>query len=180
MHSRKTSFSSHGSSSHSGSPSISAFTPSFARPNLSISLPNGTPVSPAERSVISLEKEIMRLQEVLKERESEISILEGQLKAPLDSAISPRTPTPSAKLNGNGTSLPRLDVKVNGQSDESDTQTTVSLSPKTIGQFNHIRKSMELNSHHNYASYTDASSEKDDSVISEADESLERLNELML
>jgi hypothetical protein len=33
-----------------------------------------------ERSAVSLEKEIMRLQEVLRERETEISVLEESLK----------------------------------------------------------------------------------------------------
>ena len=48
-----------------------------SRANLSISLPIGPS---HERSVASLEKEIMRLQEVLKERESEITSLETILK----------------------------------------------------------------------------------------------------
>ena len=52
--------------------------PSGPRVNLSISLPIGPG---HERSVASLEKEIMRLQEVLKDRESEISTLETTLKA---------------------------------------------------------------------------------------------------
>ncbi|KAJ7801116.1 hypothetical protein B0H14DRAFT_3784053 [Mycena olivaceomarginata] len=69
VHSRKTSFST-SNSSHSPSTSHSSPFLSPHRPNLLISLPNSTPspIHPNECSVHSLEKEIMRLQEVLKER----------------------------------------------------------------------------------------------------------------
>ena len=68
--SRKASFSSHGTSSPAQSPH---------RPTLSISLPTLN-VSPNERSAASLEKEITRLQDVLRERKQEIAHLEISLK----------------------------------------------------------------------------------------------------
>ncbi|KAI6132008.1 kinesin domain-containing protein [Pisolithus croceorrhizus] len=70
--SRRISGSSHGTSSP-----ISQ-SPSIHHSNLSISLssPNGGGTPTEHRSVVSMEREIMRLQEVLKEREAEISALE--------------------------------------------------------------------------------------------------------
>ncbi|KAJ7681788.1 hypothetical protein B0H17DRAFT_1161098 [Mycena rosella] len=173
VHSRKTSFST-SSSSHSPSNSHSSpFLASHARPNLSISLPNSafSPVNPNERSVHSLEKEIMRLQEVLKDREAEITVLEGSLKeskskAPVtvngdaaeDSVPAPLDPITPVGINGNAN--------------------PVHLSPKTISQFDNIRRSM---SHEPPSVTTDSESDLNgSSVFSEQDESLERLNELML
>ncbi|RDB21522.1 hypothetical protein Hypma_011769 [Hypsizygus marmoreus] len=172
VHSRKTSFSSHGTgSSHSpsNSHSHSATTSSYltgARPNLSISLPSlSPPVNPNERSVGSLEKEIMRLQEVLKDREAEITLLEESLKQSQEekaaaAALSVSTPIENGLPNGKVTSP------------------EPALSPKTINQFDHIRKTMENGNGHAY--HDSASEVNGSSVFSETDESLERLNELML
>ncbi|KAJ6618850.1 hypothetical protein B0H10DRAFT_1877274 [Mycena sp. CBHHK59/15] len=149
VHSRKTSFST-SSSAHSHSPSAS-------RPSLSIALP-ASPAG-AERSVHSLEKEIMRLQEVLKEREAEIAVLEGSLKTP----AAPVTPPPHVNGNANG--------DVNG----------LHLSPKTISQFDNIRRSMSHEMPVNANLRDDTESDLNgSSVFSDQDESLERLNELML
>ncbi|PIL24290.1 hypothetical protein GSI_14043 [Ganoderma sinense ZZ0214-1] len=98
----------------------------------------------------SLEEEIMRLQDVIKEREAEISALETTLKGK-DQLSQPSTATqPPAKLD-----VPEL----NGEA-------LMHLSPQTITQFSEIRKSLDL---HHVNQYTS-------SVV---DESLVRLNELM-
>lgn len=131
---------------------------SALRPNLSISLPSLT-VSPHERSVPSLEKEIMRLQDVLREREQEIAHLEISLKekngasvaASSDSMSAPTVPsTPdeaSESVNGDGNA--------------------VFLSPKTMSHFDEIKSSMKIGS------------DLDSVSASEAEETMERLNELM-
>lgn len=133
--SRKASTSSHGTStslSHS---------PSRSKPNLSISL-SGSAINPTERSVTSLEKEIMRLQEVLSQREAEITVLEDSLKE------KERTP---------------LTVTEEHADDDVDSH----LSPKTVHNFEEIRRSMVQN-------------EFKDESISDSDASLQRLNDLML
>ncbi|KAF6764027.1 kinesin [Ephemerocybe angulata] len=168
VHSRKTSLSSHGtSSSHSPSNSHS-FNGLTHRPNLSISLPSLSPtINGNERSVSSLEKEIIRLQEVLRERETEITALEASLKESQRASLEAEAAASSVKgpaLNGvNG--FTRID---NGDA----ALLNAALSPRTIDQFDHIRKTMEGNGH---ATHSEAPS----SVMSD-DESLERLNELML
>ncbi|KAI9446696.1 kinesin domain-containing protein [Lactarius indigo] len=103
--SRKASFSSHGTSSPTQSPH---------RPTLSISLP-ALGVSPNERSAASLEKEIMRLQDVLKEREQEIAHLEISLKE--KETLTPSTPNIQSTTNSPSTFL----------------------SPRTINQFDEIK-----------------------------------------
>ncbi|KIY61669.1 kinesin [Cylindrobasidium torrendii FP15055 ss-10] len=163
VHSRKTSFSS--ASSHSRSESNSTF--SGSRPNLSISLPNHH----NERSVSSLEKEIMRLQEVLRERETEIQSLEVSLKQSQDDrsvTSSPFVVTPADLPTPINT---KNDERVNG---------AAHLSPKTISNFDHIRRSMEITGNGIIDLNSDFESDRNESVISESDESLERLNELML
>ncbi|PPQ98823.1 hypothetical protein CVT24_003377 [Panaeolus cyanescens] len=158
-HLRKASFSSHGtssshspSSSHSGSHSLSTLQSFGHRPNLSISMPSLSPVA-HERSVSSLEKEIMRLQEVLKEREAEITVLEDSLKEIQQEKLASGE-TPFSEI---GTVSSTADI---------------TLSPKTLHQFDSIRKTMEngtgaVNGSESASSFSD-------------DESLERLNELML
>ncbi|KAI0672882.1 kinesin [Trametes maxima] len=141
--SRKASTSSHGTSS-----SVS-HSPAHSRPNLSISLPS-VAVSPTERSVASLEEEIMRLQDVLKEREAEISVLETSLKEKNETNGAPST----------------LAAELNRSSPEGNGNDLVHLSPKTIDHFTEIRKSLDL---HHSNQYT----------VSDVDESLVRLNELM-
>ncbi|KAF9012100.1 kinesin-domain-containing protein [Hymenopellis radicata] len=173
VHSRKTSSSSH-SSSHSRSESNSTSTLNSlllgTRPNLSISVPNGN----SERSVSSLETEIMRLQEVLKERESEIMALEASLKQTQDDRSTASSPAIVTPADGSPETVP---AKMNGHHAEE-----AHLSPKTLSHFNHIRKSMELNHNgHDVVDLGDSESERNDSsVTSDTDESLERLNELML
>jgi hypothetical protein len=108
-----------------------------------------------ERSIPSLEQEIMRLQEVLKDREREISLLEESLKE----RQQDKRPS-SAGSNSN-----RDDVC---EVDEEPFMPDAMLSPKTLNQFDHIRKTMEGANGH--AVYTE----------NPEDESLERLNELML
>lgn len=166
LHSRKTSFSSHGTgSSHSPSNSHSYFSSTTSqslasRPNLSISLPSVSPTAPSnERSVFSLEKEIMRLQEVLKEREAEISLLEGSLKERQEQDLA---------QGGVSTEQPAT-LMVNGNALALDT----TLSPKTMNQFDNIRKSIVMENDNG------AAPREGSSVYSE-DDSLERLNELML
>ncbi|KAI0306797.1 hypothetical protein B0F90DRAFT_1808404 [Multifurca ochricompacta] len=140
--SRKTSFSSHGTSSPAQSP---------RRPNLSISLPSLN-VSPNERSAASLEKEIMRLQDVLKEREQEIAHLEISLKekeAVASTTSSSQEATGPRAIDGTDSPL-------------------AFLSPRTINRFDEIKTVLQL-----------GSDGTDLSTNSEPDESLDRLNELM-
>ena|ERR1700761_2183041 len=70
-------------------------------PSLSISLPKfaASPIQPNERSVHSLEKQIMRFQELLKETETEIAALEGSLNESQAAAKS---------VGGNGIVAPPL------------------------------------------------------------------------
>lgn len=97
----------------------------------------------------------MRLQEVLKDREREIFLLEESLKE----GQHDQRPS-SAGSNSN-----RDDVC---EVDEEPPMLDAMLSPKTLNQFDHIRKTMEgTNGHTLYAENPE-------------DESLERLNELML
>jgi hypothetical protein len=113
--------------------------------------------------VTSLENEIMRLQEVLKEREAEISVLEGSLKQSQKDHVA--VPTP---ISGQ--------VDVEAVKENGNVPTVNHLSPKTMSRFEHIRKSME-----NGYDHDPADSEKNGSSVSETDESsLDRLNELML
>ncbi|KAI0256455.1 kinesin [Lactifluus subvellereus] len=142
--SRKTSFSSHGTSSPTQSPH---------RPNLSISLPT-VGVSPNERSAASLEKEIMRLQDVLKEREQEIAHLEISLK-------EKETVAPTTSSLQEATSTRTVDGLENP---------SVFLSPRTINQFDEIKTVLQQGSGSDGADITSNS---------ESDESLDRLNELM-
>ncbi|EKM55284.1 uncharacterized protein PHACADRAFT_184096 [Phanerochaete carnosa HHB-10118-sp] len=133
--SRKTSTSSHGtSSSLSLSPG--------SKPSLSLH------VGPNERSVQSLEQEIMRLQEVLKEREAEISALEQSLKEKDRATTSSQTFSPDS---------PTTPI-------QTGSSAMVHLSPKTRSQFEEL---------HNSISHTEGN------PVPDADESLERLNELM-
>ncbi|KAI0703557.1 kinesin [Cytidiella melzeri] len=127
-------------SSHSTSSSVSLSSP---RPNLSLN------VSPNERSVQSLQREIMRLQEVLKERESEITALEQSL----DEREKSRKPAPALHALSNGDSHP----VENGESTPD-----LHLSPRTMGQFQELRHTLD-----GMPSPADP------------DESLLRLNELM-
>lgn len=142
--SRKTSGSSHGTSS-----SVS-YSPSHNRPNLSISM-SSINVNANERSVQSLEKEIMRLQEVLKERETEITSLETTLKEQEGRGRSgnrtPSSASPGTPINGD----PALH-----------------LSPKTMSQFQALRRSLDLSLY-----------QSGNGAVPENDESLDRLNELM-
>ncbi|KAJ3918253.1 kinesin domain-containing protein [Lentinula edodes] len=168
--SRKHSSSSHGTAS-SHSPTNSHSVSLSPRPNLSISLPNGlTNIVPAERSAVSLEKEIMRLQEVLKEREAEISTLElSLLKA---------TQTESS---ASSTSDQLRDLKLeldNAHDDEPAPESF--LSPQTINKFAHIRRSMQFHSENGNSQRDHDSNSASDSMVSDTDESLDRLNELML
>lgn len=103
----------------------------------------------------------MRLQEVLKEREAEISMLEGSLKENgKDETVVPSPITKEIEL-----------VKTNG-----DVGPLAHLSPETLNQFDTIRETM-VNGH--VHDNLENGSEKTGSV-SETDESLDRLNELML
>lgn len=91
----------------------------------------------------------MRLQEVLKEREMEISTLEESLRAN-------QAKETSAHFGHQNTALENGD-----------------LSPNTLNHFDHIKQSMVNGNGH--IAHPDNGSNH-----SESDESLERLNELML
>ena len=142
-------------SSHGTNNSISNGSPSRSRPNLSISLSNSNfaVINPQERSVTSLEQEILRLQEVLHQREAEITILETSLRERAGQAPSPLPMTEERNLEG-------------AQGLESY------LSPQTTGKFEEIRKNLTMQN-----GYPEPS---ESSMSDEADASLQRLNELML
>ncbi|KAJ6525493.1 kinesin domain-containing protein [Mycena vulgaris] len=177
VHSRKTSFS---TSSSSHSPSNSHSSPSFlaphSRPNLSISLPSSasSPVHPNERSVPSLEKEIMRLQEVLKDREAEIAVLEGSLKESTSKSAAVPNGVGASHSESSPAAKDPVTPPVNGDANP------VHLSPKTISQFDNIRRSMSHEPAHTNLTDSESDLNGGSSVYSEQDESLERLNELML
>lgn len=127
----------------------------------------------------------MRLQEVLKERETEIAALEGSLKeskaaaAPLSNGVNGvdhAAPSPPPKAKPVDPITPQTTAGVDGQANPN-------LSPKTISQFDNIRRSMSHEPPHKQShSVTDSESDINggSSVFSDPDESLERLNELML
>ena len=94
----------------------------------------------------------MRLQEVLKDREKEISSLEESLKE-------------SQQENSNSIEDDVHEVDGNPLANSS-------LSPKTLNQFDNIRKTMQGTNGH--AIYTA------NGISNPEDEPLERLNELML
>ncbi|KIL69859.1 hypothetical protein M378DRAFT_69035 [Amanita muscaria Koide BX008] len=155
--SRKASLS---SSSHSPSSSLSFVTIHSApatRPDLSIVL------SPAqERSVQSLEQEIMRLQDVLKEREAEISLLEESIKG-LQS---------EQQVNG---LINESEKSIVYQPNGVTTDSHEHLSPKTLHRFDNIRSVLT-----NGDSTDFSDDEGREKGMAEKDDSLERLNELML
>lgn len=148
--SRKASTSSHGTTN---SISNSVSSPVRSRPNLSISLsnPNIAAINPHERSVNSLEQEILHLQEVLHQREAEITILETSFR-------EQHTPSPMPIAEEERT--------------EGVTGLDSYLSPQTTGKFEEIRRNLVMQNGHAEPS--------DSSVSDEAEASLQRLNELML
>ena len=73
-------------------------------------------VNPNERSVVSLEQEIMRLQEVLKEREAEITVLETSLR---ESEARERTVTRTPSESTPTTPVDRLHGEQGPQSRDS-------------------------------------------------------------
>ncbi|KAF8623536.1 hypothetical protein AX15_006312 [Amanita polypyramis BW_CC] len=160
--SRKVSLSS-SASSHSPSSSHSFTTIHSAplvRPDLSIML------SPAkERSTQSLENEIMRLQEVLKEREAEISLLEESLRGLQNGKMVNGTPS-----KGEENGIPANNT-VNGDTADLEEH----LSPKTLYQFDNVRKALV-----NGGSPIESENEGRGKIPVDNDDSLERLNELML
>jgi len=101
----------------------------------------------------------MRLQEVLKDREVEISVLEESLKE------SQQGNRPSSAASNNKED----DVR---EVDEELFNPDSTLSPKTLNRFDHIRKTMEGANGHAICT--------DNGIQNSEDESLERLNELML
>jgi kinesin family protein 4/21/27 len=131
--------------------------------------------------VHSLEKEIMRLQEVLKERETEIAALEGSLKES-KAAVAP-LPNGVNGVDHGAPSPPPVDPITPQSTAGVDGHANPNLSPKTISQFDNIRRSMSHEPPHKQShSVTDSESDINggSSVFSDPDESLERLNELML
>ena len=98
----------------------------------------------------------MRLQEVLKDREAEISLLEASLKE------SQQDKRPSSAGSNS----------IEDGVDEVEENPDSTLSPRTLNRFDYIRKTMEGGNGH--AIYTD------NGTSNPEDESLERLNELML
>ena len=144
------------------------------------------------KSTASLEKEIMRLQDVLKERENEIALLEESLKTTESHANTFPTPVPTTKANGFAIAPPLLRIE-SGESEEfvtpikdhlnhEDTNgrsTPISsspippldLSPKTMNQFKAIRRSLDFGGLIKFDS--------EDSPPLGQDNLLGRLNELM-
>lgn len=134
----------------------------------------------------------MRLQDVLKEREAEIALLEDSLKVAESKAKDSPTPAPITKANGFANAPPLLRIE-SGESqgfatpagdhldyeDRSGRSTPVSsspippvnLSPKTMNQFRAIRRSLDF-------SEFKFDGEGSAPPLGQ-DGSLERLNELM-
>lgn len=157
VHSRKPSSSASSSHSRSNSQSIShPISHSILRP---------TPPTPitGERSVSSLEKEIMRLQEVLREREAEITALEQSLE---ESQQKDRPMAHPIIVNGVDGKI----VHVEDAAGATNVELADALTPRTLDRFDGIRKTME-NGQNGHADTASSQNE---------DESLERLNELML
>ena len=145
------------------------------------------------KSTASLEKEIMRLQDVLKERENEIALLEDSLKTTESHANNFPTPGPTTKANGFAIAPPLLRIE-SGESEEFVTpikdhlnhedkngrSTPISsspippldLSPKTMNQFKAIRRSLDFSGLIKFDS-------EDSSPSLGQDNLLGRLNELM-
>lgn len=138
-----------------GSPASSAGGSGHA-PKLSLLAPISAPQTPSSedrgRSVQSLEKEIMRLQEVLKERETEINALEGSLKE-MQTQNKPRA-----------TSL-----TLNGTKADEDAPASGRLSPTTMKRFARIRSSLIIEHPPQFP----------DEPTPEASETVDRLDELM-
>ena len=184
--------SSHGSNSPiSHSPS----SPFSSRPALSISVPNPTSLLSGVggstggngKSAANLEKEIMRLQDVLKERESEIALSEGSLRAD-----SFPTSVPAIRTHNSAVVPPVLRIE-SGESEEFVTPTEdhpdykdtigrstpifsspippVDLSPRMMNQFKAIRRSLDLSRTIRFDSEDPASPLGQDNL-------LESLNEL--
>ena len=140
------------------------------------------------KSAANLEKEIMRLQDVLKEREAEIALLEESLKVAESKANARPAPAPTSTANGFVAASPLLRIE-SGESEEfmtpigdydpSGRSTPVSsfaippvnLSPRTMNQFRAIRKSLDFG-------FTKFGGEDTVPPLGQ-DASLERLNELM-
>jgi hypothetical protein len=123
---------------------------------------NGAGVSAggSGKSAANLEREIMRLQDVLKEREAEIALLEESLKASDSKANNP----PTIKNNGSAIVPPLLYIETGdhesvtpiGDHSEYESRSgrstpvssspipPVNLSPKTMNQFKAIRSSLDL------------------------------------
>jgi hypothetical protein len=117
----------------------------------------------------------MRLQEVLKDRENEIQVLEKTLK--------------DSKSNEEIAASRNVETPVReNKPDDDEVSTPMNLSPKTMNQFKRIRQSMEIkagqvnlsNGHTTHDSISSSPDRPPSSIGSETDESLERLNELML
>jgi len=196
---RKPSFSSsHGSNSlisHSPSSSFSS------RSALSISVPNPTGLLNGvdgsaggnDKSAASLEKEIMRLQDVLKERENEIALLEGSLGVGESGAHGFTNSVPTIRTNGSAIVSPVVRIE-SGESEEFVTPTEdrpdyedtngrstpissspippADLSPRMMKQFKAIRRRLDLSGTIGFDSEDPASSLGQDNL-------LEKLNELM-
>ncbi|KIM26341.1 hypothetical protein M408DRAFT_330691 [Serendipita vermifera MAFF 305830] len=126
-------------------------------PKLSLLAPVSAPQTPSTedrgRSVQSLEKEIMRLQEVLKEREAEIGALEGSLK---DMQAQQKPRATSLTLNGTHT-------------EDKDTPSSGRLSPTTMKRFARIRSSLIIEHPPKFP----------DEPTPDASETVDRLDELM-
>jgi len=144
-----------------GSPQMSS-----PAPKLSLLVPpntngilNASPGTPVDgRTVQSLEKEIMRLQEVLNERETEIGVLETTLK---------ELKNPAPKI----TALHDVEEDDEEQVLEMSSQSGVEsgkLSPATLGKFAKLRRSLIIEHPPRF----------DDGPNAES-ETLDRLNELM-
>ena len=144
-----------------GSPQMSTQVPklSLLVPPNTNGILNPAPGTPTDgRTVQSLEKEIMRLQEVLKERETEIGALETTLK-------ELRNPPPKV------TALHDVEEDDEEQVLEMSSQSGVEsgkLSPATLGKFAKLRRSLIVEHPPRF----------DDGPSAES-ETLDRLNELM-
>ena len=112
----------------------------------------------------------MRLQEVLKEREAEITALEGTLRERERAPVASEE-TNGVQVNGNGDAHHANGHTNGAATPPEDKAALMHLSPKTRSQFQELRRSLDL-------SLSPPSIGSEESVP-EREESLDRLNELM-
>lgn len=114
----------------------------------------------------------MRLQEVLKEREAEITALEGTLRERERASVNGNGKANGHPVNGDA-SHPQVNGHKNGLvTPPEDAAALMHLSPKTRSQFQELRRSLDF-------SLQPPTIGNDEAEVPDRGDSLDRLNELM-